>query len=224
MQATRTPVAARLAAAPAVVLVVLAGVWLTGGVVTDEFRLAMGLTAAWMAVAGLICLGIAVRNRPLRWPVLVAYAVTAATAAAYLGSSQLFDKEVNERVAQAAQSSPQAGPGEPRNVALGAGRFQSVRHEAAGTATAIRLADGDRVLTLTGFSVANGPDLRIRLVAGPAGTEREVDDVVDLGALKGNKGNQQYAIPRSVDLERYSTAVIWCRAFSVLFARAPLRP
>jgi hypothetical protein len=46
---------------------------------------------------------------------------------------------------------------------------------------------------------------------------------VDLGALKGNKGNQQYALPRDLDLERFTTVVIWCRAFSVNFARAPLR-
>src|SRR3954452_25024136 len=52
--------------------------------------------------------------------------------------------------------------------------------------------------------------------------EADVRHVVDLGALKGNQGDQQYNIPGRVDLERYSTAVIWCRAFSVLFARAPL--
>ena len=34
------------------------------------------------------------------------------------------------------------------------------------------------------------------------------------GVLKGNKGNQQYDIPRGLDPDRYSTVVIWCRAFS----------
>jgi Electron transfer DM13 len=58
-------------------------------------------------------------------------------------------------------------------------------------------------------------------VAGPARSEGEVEDYIDLGSLKGNRGDQQYEIPRNVDLDRYSTAVIWCRAFSVLFARAP---
>jgi hypothetical protein len=78
------------------------------------------------------------------------------------------------------------------------------------------------VLTLTGFDVTNGPDLRVYLVAGRARTEGDVRHVVDLGALKGNQGDQQYDIPDRVDLERYATAVISCRAFSVLFARAPL--
>jgi len=35
-------------------------------------------------------------------------------------------------------------------------------------------------------------------------------------------GNQQYDLPRGLDLGRYSTVVVWCRAFSVNFARAPL--
>ena len=78
------------------------------------------------------------------------------------------------------------------------------------------------MLTLTNFEVDNGPDLRVYLVAGPARDESGVDDFEDLGALKGNKGNQQYELPPQLDLERYSTVVIWCRAFSVNFARAPL--
>ena len=230
MHAIRPSLAVRLIAIPIVVVVVLAGLWVAGRLLTNDFGLAMWLTAAWMVLAGLLCLAVAVRSRELRWPVIGAYVVTATVAGAYLGSSQLFDDEVNERVATVApvlrtsarDAATDATP-MPRNMRLRAGRFMAVRHEAAGTATAIRLAEGGRVLTLTGFEVDNGPDLRVYLVAGAAGTEAEVDDLVDLGSLKGNKGNQQYEIPRSVDLARYSTAVIWCRAFSVLFARAPLR-
>ena len=47
--------------------------------------------------------------------------------------------------------------------------------------------------------------------------------VGDLGGLKGNKGEQQYAIPARAVVRGRMTVVIWCRAFSVLFARAPLR-
>ena len=77
-------------------------------------------------------------------------------------------------------------------------------------------------LTLTGFEVDNGPDLRVHLVTGPATGEGDVDDVEDLGALKGNRGDQQYTVPRNLDTNRYDTAVIWCRAFSVNFAAAKL--
>jgi hypothetical protein len=210
----------RLLAIPATVVIVVAGIWLTGAVLTNDFTLAMRLTAGWMALAGLIALAIAVRSRDFRWPVLGAYGATIVVIGGYLSLSMFRDDVVNERVAVAAPRSPSSA--EPRNVLLATGRFESVRHEAKGRAHAIELAQGGRVLTLTNFEVDNGPDLRVYLVAGPATTEGEVDDFDDLGGLKGNVGNQQYEIPVDVDVDRYSTVVIWCRAFSVLFARAPL--
>jgi Electron transfer DM13 len=231
MQA-RVPLPLRVLAVPATAAIVLVGLWAAGGLLTNDFELAMLLAAGWMGLAGLIALAIALRSRAFRWPVLGAYAVTAVAIGVYLGRSVFMDTVVNEQVATAgpaasvpaspAQGSGQPAP-EPRNVLLRAGRFEPVRHEASGKAQAIRLAEGGRVLTLTDFEVDNGPDLRVYLVAGPATSEAEVDDFVDLGGLKGNIGNQQYELPEDVDVRRYSTAVIWCRAFSVLFARAPLR-
>jgi len=223
-----TPTALRLLAAPATVAVVLIGLWIAGGVITNDFGLAMWLTAAWMGLAGVAAAVVGLRSRAFRWPVLGGYVVTAAVAGVYLGSSMLVDDVVHERVATAPAPSAPAGGEEPqravrRNVRLRSGRFQSVRHPGTGEVTAIRLAGGGRVLTLTDFEVDNGPDLRLYLVAGPAQSEDQVDDYVDLGALKGNRGDQQYELPPDLDLDRYSTAVIWCRAFSVLFARAPTR-
>jgi hypothetical protein len=203
----------RWLAAPLTAAIVLLGIWVSGGVITNDFALAMWLTVAWMAVAGLAAVAVALRSRPFRWPVLAGYAATAGVVGIVLGSSMFFDNVVNERVARA---------GTGGNTALAGGSFEPVRHEASGRARAIQLADGRRVLTLTSFTVDNGPDLRVYLVAGPAASEGQIDDVVDLGGLKGNKGNQQYTIPSGVDLERHSTVVIWCRAFSALFARAPL--
>jgi len=217
--------AAQLAAAIAVVVLVLAGIWVSGGLITNDFELAMALTGVWMGVAALGCVLVAWRRPELRVPVLGAYLLTVVVVGGYLGRSTLIDDEVSERVVRV---TPPAADGDtagerPRNVLLGRGRFQPVAHAATGTATTIRRARGGRVLTLTGFEVDNGPDLRVYLVAGPARDESEVDDYEDLGALKGNKGDQQYDVPRGVDLGRYQTVVIWCRAFSVNFARAPLR-
>jgi hypothetical protein len=186
------------------------------------------LTVVWMGIAGLACLLIAWRWRGLRVPVLGAYLVTAVVLGVYLGRSTLVDDEVSEQVVRAAPEPAAADrgaqqPERPQNVLEGRGRFQPVAHTVRGTASAIRRAEGGRVLTLTSFEVDNGPDLRVYLVAGPAENEAEVRDFKDLGALKGNKGDQQYELPRGLDLDRYSTVVIWCRAFSVNFARAPLR-
>ena len=207
--------------------VVVAGIWVSGGLITNDFGLAMALTAVWMGIALVGCLLIAWRRPGLRVAVLGAYLLTAVVAGGYLGRSTVFDDEVNERVVRVTPPVPAAAGDaperdRPRNVLLGRGRFRPVAHSVTGTATSIRRAQGGRVLTLTGFEVDNGPDLRVYLVAGPARDESEVEDYVDLGALKGNRGNQQYELPRDLDLERYTTVVIWCRAFSVNFARAPL--
>jgi hypothetical protein len=225
---SRSSLAIRLLAAPVVVVALLVGIWLAGGVITNDFALAMVLTILWMGIAGLACLAVAWRWRGLRVPVIGAYLVTAAVVGIYLGRSMLFDSVVNEDVVTAAPERPSPRGEErrqerPRNVLLARGSFESVAHSASGTASTIRLARGGNVLTLTSFEVDNGPDLRVYLVAGPARDESEVDDFEDLGGLKGNKGDQQYDIPRGLDLDRYSTVVIWCRAFSVNFARAPLR-
>jgi Electron transfer DM13 len=219
----RAPLAARLLAVPLVALAVLVGIWVTGGVLTNDFALAMALTAVWMGVAGLACAAVAWRRPELRLPVLGTYLLVAAAVGVYLGRSQFVDDVVNERVVSVSppvtEEAEEATP--PRNVLVAQGSFEPVAHSARGTARVIR-TPSRRVLTLTGFEVDNGPDLRVYVVAGPARTEEEVDQFADLGALKGNKGNQQYDLPRKIDLGRSHTVVIWCRAFSVNFARAPL--
>ncbi len=224
-QVQTTSRAAQLGAAIVVVVVVLAGIWVSGGLITNDFGLAMALTAVWMGIAALGCLIVAWRRPGLRVPVLGAYLLTAVVVGGYLGRSTLMDDEVNERVVRVSPpAADESGAAErSRNVLLRRGRFEPVAHAVTGTATTIRRARGGRVLTLTGFEVDNGPDLRVYLVAGPARDESEVDDFKDLGALKGNKGDQQYELGREIDLNRYRTVVIWCRAFSVNFARAPLR-
>jgi hypothetical protein len=216
----------RLLAALAVACVLLAGIWVSGGLITNDFALAMALTAVWMGVAAAACLAIAWRRPALRVPVIGAYLLTAIVVGGYLGRSTLIDDEVNERVVRvtppARAREAERAAERPGNVLLRRGSFEAVAHPAEGTATTIRTTAGARVLTLTSFEVDNGPDLRVYLVAGPARDESEVDDFEDLGALKGNKGNQQYELPHGLDLKRYTTVVIWCRAFSVNFARAPL--
>jgi hypothetical protein len=208
----RPSVAAKTAAAVSVAVIVLAGIWISGGRITNDFGISVALIALWMTLTAVGCALVAWRRPGLRVPVIGAYLLTAVVAGGYLGRSMFVDDVVNERVVRVT----------PRAELVARGTFEPVAHSAAGTATAIQIAGGKRVLTLTNFDVANGPDLRVYLVAGPARDESEVNDFEDLGALKGNKGNQQYDLPRELDLERFATVVIWCRAFSVNFARAPL--
>ena len=88
----------------------------------------------------------------------------------------------------------------------------------------IRLADGRRYVRFERFRTSNGPLLRVYLSATPAnGPGGAFDDrFLDLGALKGNIGNQNYRIPAATSLEAYRSVVVWCKRFGVPFAAAPV--
>ncbi len=94
-------------------------------------------------------------------------------------------------------------------------------HRGSGKATVYTLPDGKHVLRFEDFSVTNGPALSVYLVRSADGN---VDSgFLDLGKLKGNKGNQNYEIPVGTDLGMYRSVVIWCVPFSVTFATASLQ-
>ena len=228
MPATSRRTSLALLAAPAVAAIVVTGVWVAGGVITDDYRTSMALTAVWFAICAGACMLVARRWRALRVPVIAAYLLTAGAVGAYLGATTLRDEVVHERVITAAPpaaapdaATPAAAAPRPGPVEVARGRFRSHEHATAGAARVIRDTDGRRYLTLTSFSTSPGPDLRVRLVPGGS-FDGGIDGAVDLGALKGNRGNQQYAIPRGVDVSDRAV-VIWCRAFSAPFGSAELR-
>ncbi|MFI2435386.1 DM13 domain-containing protein [Streptomyces sp. NPDC018693] len=117
-------------------------------------------------------------------------------------------------------------PAEPQTVATG--ELISHEHETSGTVRLLRLADGSHVLRLENLDTSNGPDLRVWLTDAPVKEGRAgwhvFDDgkYVSLGKLKGNKGDQNYALPADVDPAAYSSMSIWCDRFNVSFGAAEL--
>jgi hypothetical protein len=205
-----------------VLLGLLGGLWVASGLLAPTYLTSIVFGFAWFVIASFL-LGRAVKRRPqLKWWVRGTFLATAAACAAAFAWTSLRDKTVNETVpvgVPASSAAPRAKA--QNNIALAAGRFKVADEGSArGTATVVRRPSGDRVLTLTHFAVNNGPDLRVYLVPGNG---HDTGHHIDLGGLKGNKGNQKYDVPRSADLARYRTVVIWCRAFTVAFARASLR-
>ena len=108
------------------------------------------------------------------------------------------------------------------NEVLREGTFQALEHPTLGTAKVVRVSDGRLFLRLEGLDTSNGPDLRLYLSEIPASDDWHAygERFVDLGALKGNRGNHNYEIPPGTDLTRYRSAVIWCRRFTVGFGVA----
>ena len=90
----------------------------------------------------------------------------------------------------------------------------------------LRRPAGRLILRLERLSTSNGPDVRVYLSRVPAGGDRHAyrTGSIDLGALKGNRGSQNYAIPAGTDLSALKSAVIWCRRFAVGFGVSPLSP
>ncbi|MHB1242863.1 MAG: DM13 domain-containing protein [Gaiellaceae bacterium] len=194
--------------APVTAAAVLVGLWLTGGVLSDDFRVSMGLTALWFGLVTVAALLVWRRAPRLRLPVTVVALATTLLAGGYLGLTTLRDKEVDETIA--------AGTSEL------SGSFESRAHTTTGTASVIEQPDGTRVLALVGFRTDAGPDLFVYVV--PRAVEgNDVEGGTRLGALKGNVGDQQYALPPELELGDAATVVVWCRVFSVSFGAATLR-
>ncbi|HEY0617415.1 MAG TPA: DM13 domain-containing protein [Kribbella sp.] len=127
-------------------------------------------------------------------------------------------------------TSPQAATSSaaPEPVLLTTGKFVTHEHQTSGSAAILRLPDGSRVLRLEGLDTSDGPDLKVWLsdagvVADKAGWHVFDDGrYLSLGQLKGNHGNQNYAIPAGVDLADFRSVSIWCDRFNVSFGAAPL--
>ncbi len=111
-------------------------------------------------------------------------------------------------------------PAPPARVA--AGTLRGIDHRASGAAALYRLSDGTAFVRLEDINVQNGPDYVLYLV--PGNDRRAPGAGVELGALKGNQGTQNYAVPEGVDIRAPQTVLIWCRAFAVPVANATQSP
>ncbi len=92
-------------------------------------------------------------------------------------------------------------------------------HTGTGNVSVIKVGEKYIVRFEENFDVANGPDLYVGL-----GKDGQYVKGTELGKLKGNIGSQNYEVPAGINLEDYNEVWIWCRAFSVGFAKAKLTP
>lgn len=143
------------------------------------------------------------------------------------------DDVVNEElpapaVAMAMAMSDAAAPPTAAEIALQTIRLGSFVdgegfYQTEGTATIYQLADGRRVLRLADFRTTNGPALHVYLASDADPQHRgELGRTLDLGALKGNVGDQNYEIPADIDLSLFNSVVIYCVPFERVFGYATL--
>jgi hypothetical protein len=120
-----------------------------------------------------------------------------------------------------------AGFAQEKTQPVETGTFHGKVHNTSGRATIYKEADGRLVLWLTNFKTSNGPDVHVVLIAAKdaaddanflkGGTQK-----LELCALKGNEGDQNYDIPAGTDLKKFQTVSIYCERFNANFGAAPL--
>jgi hypothetical protein len=172
-------------------------------------------------------------RKPVTWVVLGLLVVLAGFGLYWFEPWRLFTNTTVDdaisaptTIASAAAVPEQSAPVGP--VIVLRGTFITHEHDTTGEARVVRHPDGRRQLELVNLDTSDGPDLRVWLSDQPVkeGTAgwRVFDDGawVELGELKGNKGNQVYDIPAAADLETLRSVSIWCRRFSVSFGAAAL--
>ena len=125
-----------------------------------------------------------------------------------------------------------ATPAGPERVELAAADFIDGEHGTTGRAIVYLRDDGTRYLRLEDLDTSNGPDLHVWITDQPSGGDcggcfsswMSYDDgaYVELGALKGNQGSQNYDIPADADLSDMRSVVIWCDQFNVAFGTADI--
>ena len=136
------------------------------------------------------------------------------------------DEEAGVGEAPAAPT-PVPAAAKPMAVKLKFGGFrdQDSFHKGSGEATIFQSPDGSYLLRLENLDVTNGPDLRVILTPHPDPNRQgdvKTPGWVELGKLKGNRGNQNYPIPADVDVGIQYSVVIYCKPFHVIFSVAPL--
>lgn len=151
----------------------------------------------------------------------------------WLGSPLFLDKDVNEDLPgvstesenEESETKDDVGqdhteterPVETTEVYKGNFKDADEKHKASGTVKTINADDGT-YLRFEEFNATNGPDLYVYLAREGQPTK----EGIELGKLKGNKGDQNYQIPEGIDLTEFNTVVIWCKAFDEDFGYALL--
>lgn len=229
-----------LQALPAVVFLVTFGIFFVDK--NREARTVLssgrGLLTVGAIVLGYLAIAVVVR-RYARWAWATPLVLTGVVAglAAWIVRPYYVDETADRQlVAGAVQDAskvavpaPAASTGQPPPsqeppsgpVRISAGMIQGIGHDGTGTISILRSPNGERVVRLEDFDIEGTPDPRVYLVQG---NDVQEPGGIELGRLRGNRGQVlDYAIPTS-DAGPGWTVLVWCRSFSVPIANATQLP
>jgi hypothetical protein len=177
-------------------------------------------------------------GKPVTWIIVAVLVIGGGFGLYWFQPWKLFTSRTVNETLPAVDTAPPATAGPtptpaaaaPRNTLVATGTLITHEHDTSGTVRLVRLADGRLQLAFADLSTSDGPDLRVWLTDQPVIEGRAgwhvFDDgrYVELGPLKGNRGNQVYGVPAGTDLTGLVSVTIWCKRFSVSFGAATLTP
>ncbi len=170
-------------------------------------------------------------KKPIKQRLILISAITFAIVAAIYAYSYVFkNKTLSEAIPTSNQSpkasnspspaSPQANSISPNpspqqtintNSTLATGNFRSAPGErASGTVHIIKVDGRTYVRFEADTNIGPSPDPIVTL-----GNGERADLSINLGSLKGTKGSQNYEVPNSINIGKYSQVIIYCRSFHV---------
>lgn len=103
-------------------------------------------------------------------------------------------------------------------VSTGVFTDNGTSHNLSGRASILKDSTGNSLLRFEDFSVINGPDVNVYL-----SKTASFQNVIDLGDLKGTKGNINYDFDDSINTDEYKFVLVWCKEFASLFGSAELK-
>lgn len=149
----------------------------------------------------------------MKKPLLVVIGGIVAVIAFWLVSPLFIERRVEESVEDITGETQE----ETREITKGT--FAGLAgHSGEGTARIIESGGKTYLRFEDDFRVTNGPDLFVHF-----GKDGAYDGAARIGALKGNVGGQNYEIPVDLDPRDFNEVWVWCRAFSVPFAKAEFK-
>jgi exoribonuclease R len=156
------------------------------------------------------------------------YATNQQMAIDFVAARLAPETEIEEPNLPAIDANPQA----VQEMLNGSFRTIDSTRSASGLVGIFRLSDGRYVVRLQDLNAINGPDLHVLLSAyhNPT-TQEQLDQVpqyqIDLGPLKGSRGNQNYIIQEptfNIDNYQEGSIVLYSTRYEIVFSYAMLEP
>ena len=213
--------------------------WAAGAVVAVAALVVVGLVSYWLASPlwdeGTTLdegLGFEIAGMPTATPAAAAAGADATPSpAATEAATGAASPAATEAAASPTAATETATPATPAATATPSGQGSLISmgelmgadsfHTGSGQVLLVRAPDGSVILRFQDYAVRNGPDLFIYLTPDPDG-DVFADGAIELSEIRATSGNVNYEVPDGVDPSAFRAAVIWCKAFAVLFAHAEL--